>query len=195
MRSWTCVAFARQRSSGIPWVRAWRNGSRSTTLNARLVLIGAFATFQGPEFRAFVIASIRPLVDPIGAAYAREWQLSTLATPMDPVHLDTVVAETLKVPAFVWHAAFEGFLATADFSSQLANVSAPVLLVWGDHDTYANRAGQHRLLKVIPSVRLITYKGHGHAVHWEDPGRVAADLIAFIKNWRYLDGSVPLGAK
>src|SRR6188768_2028938 len=86
---------------------------------ATLVLIGAFADFQDPDFEAFVRTSILTPVDPITPDFAREWQLSTLARDMDADHLDTVVAETLKVPAFVWHATFSGFLESGDFSSEL----------------------------------------------------------------------------
>ena len=145
-----------------------------------IVLMGAFATFHDPTFREFVTSSILPLVDPIDVHFARDWQLSTRARPMDPAHLDTVVAETLKVPAFVWHAAFGGFLMTDDFTNELAKVAVPALLAWGDRDTYATRAAQDRLLEVIPRARHITYEDYGHAFHWEDPARFAADLIAFV---------------
>jgi pimeloyl-ACP methyl ester carboxylesterase len=145
-----------------------------------LVLMAAFATFQDPGLRDFITSSILPLTDPIGAAFAREWQLSTTARPVDPGYFDTIVAETLKVPAFVWHATFQGFLATEDFTSALANVSVPTLLAWGDRDTYTLRAAQDRLLQAIPGARLIVYEDYGHAFHWEDPARFAADLVAFV---------------
>jgi len=99
---------------------------------------------------------------------------------MDAGHLDTVVAETLKVPAFVWHATFGGFLESGDFSGELTGVGIPTLLTWGDRDTYASRAAQDRLLQVIPHARLITYEGHGHALHWEDPSRFVHDLVQFL---------------
>jgi pimeloyl-ACP methyl ester carboxylesterase len=99
---------------------------------------------------------------------------------MDADHLDTVVVETLKVPAFVWHATFGGFLETTDFSSELTRVTAPTLLIWGNRDSYASRAAQDRLLQVIPDARLLTYEGHGHALHWEDPRRFAHDLVQFL---------------
>jgi non-heme chloroperoxidase len=145
-----------------------------------LVLMAAFATFRDPGLRDFVTSSILPLADPIDAAFAREWQLSTTARPVDPGHFDTIVAETLKVPAFVWHATFQGFLATEDFTGELANVSVPTLLAWGDRDTYTLRAAQDRLLQAIPGARLIVYENYGHAFHWEDPARFAADLVAFV---------------
>jgi non-heme chloroperoxidase len=92
-----------------------------------------------------------------------------------------VVSETMKVPARVWHAAFEGFLNTPDFSADLAKVSVPSLLVWGDRDTYAGRAHQDRLQAVIPGARLIAYEGAGHALHWEDPAQFAKDLVQFVE--------------
>jgi non-heme chloroperoxidase len=145
-----------------------------------LVLMAAFATFQDPGLHDFVTSSILPLKDPIDPAFAREWQLSTLARPMDPAHFDTIVSETVKVPAFVWHDVFKGFLATNDFTGELANVSVPTLLAWGDRDTYTLRAAQDRLLQVIPGARFIVYEGYGHAFHWEDPARFAADLVPFL---------------
>jgi non-heme chloroperoxidase len=143
-----------------------------------LVLMGSFSTYD--ELTSFVASDIVPLTDPIAPAFAREWQLSTLARDIPPDYLDTVVSETLKVPARVWREAFDGFLATPDSTGELTKVSVPVLIVWGDRDTYARRTAQDRLLEVIPGVRFITYEGHGHALHWEDPGRFANDLVAFV---------------
>jgi non-heme chloroperoxidase len=148
-----------------------------------VVLMGAFASIHGdPAIAEFYASTIAPLTDPIPAAFAREWQLSTLAREMAPDHLETIVAETMKVPARVWHAAFTGFLETQDFSHELKAVSVPALLMWGDRDTYAQRASQDRLLEVIPGARLTTYEGHGHALHWENPVQVTRDLVAFISD-------------
>jgi pimeloyl-ACP methyl ester carboxylesterase len=75
-----------------------------------LMLIGAFATMRGnapaEEFWASEVARLR---DPIDPALARAFQESTLAQPIPSGFLDTAVAESLKVPARVWRAAFEGF--------------------------------------------------------------------------------------
>jgi pimeloyl-ACP methyl ester carboxylesterase len=146
-----------------------------------LVLMGAFATLShDPAVTEFYQAAIAPLKDPIDPNFAREWQQSTLARPIPPDYLDTVVAETLKVPARVWHEAFRGFLNTPDFSAELRRVSVPCLILWGDKDAYALRASQDRLLSALPGARLQVYEGAGHAIHWEDPARSSADLIAFV---------------
>jgi pimeloyl-ACP methyl ester carboxylesterase len=75
---------------------------------------------------------------------------------------------------------FSGFLATPDFTDELREVAVPVLLIWGDRDAYATREDQQALLRVMPSARLVTYQGSGHALHWEDPQRVATELVDFI---------------
>ena len=147
---------------------------------AAVVLMGAFSNFDDPALADFVASSIMPLTDPIAPEFAREWQQSTLAREMTPDHFDTIVTETLKVPARVWREAFDGFLKTPDFTNDLARVSVPALLMWGDRDSYALRAAQDRLLEAIPGARLITYEGFGHALHWEDPEAVAKDLTAFV---------------
>lgn len=147
---------------------------------AGIVLIGSFSNYEDQEFADWVASAILPLADPITPAFAREWQLSTLARDMAPNHLDTVVSETLKVPARVWRDTFDGFLKTPDFTSELKNVSAPALLVWGEHDAYVRRAAQKRLLEVIPGARLLAYEGTGHALHWEEPARFANDLVTFV---------------
>jgi non-heme chloroperoxidase len=148
---------------------------------AGLVLAGAFSTlYRDPEITDFVAASIDPLRDPISSAFAREWQLSTTARPIDPEFLETVIAETRKPPARVWHATFHAFLETPDFSHELAAVTVPTLVVWGDRDTYAGREQQDALLAAIPHARLSVYEGAGHALHWEDPATFAADVTAFM---------------
>ncbi len=149
-----------------------------------LVLAGAFASFQDPDLETFVRSSILPLRDPISPSFVREWQSSTIAQEVDPSHFEVVVAETLEVPAFVWHAAFEGFLRTDDFTGELASVAAPTLILWGDRDTYTGRDAQVRLLESLPDARLVTYDGVGHALHWEAPARFARDVATFVAGSR-----------
>jgi pimeloyl-ACP methyl ester carboxylesterase len=154
-----------------------------------LVLMGAFAgMFEDPGLTEFYRSAIAPLTDPIDAAFALEWQQSTLARPTPPEFLDTVVAETQKVPARVWREAFAGFLDMPDWTGELTRVTVPTLIQWGDQDTYTPRSSQDRLASVIRGARLIVYEGNGHAIHWEDPVRVTNDLVSFLakqtNGWR-----------
>ena len=146
-----------------------------------LVLIGAISSmYQDANIIDFYQSAIAPLTDPIDAGFAREWQLSTLARPMPEAHLDTVVAETQKVPSRVWREAFTGFLETPDFTGELARVNVPTLILWGDQDTYTPRASQDRLCSVIRGARLKVYEGNGHALHWESPVEITGELVAFL---------------
>jgi non-heme chloroperoxidase len=51
--------------------------------------------------------------------------------------------------------------------------------VWGDRDALFTCAEQERLAETIPHARLTVYEGTGHALHWEEPQRFAAQLAAF----------------
>ncbi len=65
-----------------------------------LVLASAAITWHSPALLALwdVVATLE---DPVSAEFAREFQESTLARPIPPAFLETVVAESLKVPARV----------------------------------------------------------------------------------------------
>ncbi len=146
-----------------------------------LVLMGSFFTYRGnPGVVEFWDYGVSQLTDPIDPNFAREFQESTLAQPVPPTFLETVVWESLKVPARVWRAAFEGLLEN-DFSGELAEIKAPTLIVWGDQDVFAPRRDQDALAAAIAGSRLVVYPGAGHALHWEEPDRFAADLLAFTE--------------
>lgn len=118
------------------------------------------------------------LADPIDPEFAREFQLGTTERPLPPSMLDGFAAESLKLPAWLWHRLFDGFL-EIDMRSELGAIRSPVLLLWGDRDVFDTRAEQDWLLGTLPDARLTVYEGTGHAVHWDEPERFAADLAAF----------------
>jgi pimeloyl-ACP methyl ester carboxylesterase len=143
-----------------------------------LVLVSSFASYRGNRAAVELWESaISRLADPIDPRFVREFQESTLVRPVPPAFLDTVIRESLKVPARVWRAAFEGFLED-DFGG-LSLIQAPTLIVWGDRDALCPRADQQALLGAIRGSRLAVYEGAGHGLHWEEPERFAADLAAF----------------
>ena len=146
-----------------------------------LVLAGAFAGFRSNAALAeFHRECIVPLRDPIDRAFIEEWQRSTLARPIDPAYFDTIVRETMKVPARVWHSAF-GALFDDEHANGMHRIEAPALLAWGEFDTFAPRADQDTILGRVRGSRLVVYEGAGHALHWEEPARFAADVAAFAQ--------------
>ena len=147
---------------------------------AGLLLVGTKPFFgRDAELQAFHREQIVPLADPVPAAFARDFQQSTLAQPIDAALLDRFVGESLKLPARVWHAAFDGFMSD-DFSARLGEIEAPVEIVWGARDLFCSADDQAEMLRCLPSARLLTYADAGHAVHWEEPRRFAADLARFV---------------
>jgi non-heme chloroperoxidase len=105
--------------------------------------------------------------------------VTTLANPISPILLQIVVGVSLKVPARIWREAFASFIAT-NYLPELGAVRAPALLLWGDQDAFGNANDQIALQTTIPNAEFIVYEGNGHAVHWEDPERVAADISRFV---------------
>ena len=147
-------------------------------LVAGLVLIGGLNRLPDDVYDE-VWSVVENLADPISEQFVREFQSSTLAAPVSDVFFDQLVAESLRAPARVWRAAFAGIRTMPPADD--ANITAPTLLVWGDHDALVPRAEQNTLLSAIPNARLITYTGAGHSPNWEQPERVAHDIEAFVR--------------
>ena len=145
-----------------------------------VVGIGTFARYRDKaDLRAFLDTKVAALQDPVPDAIAREFQVSTLAHPIDEAMLEVMVHESRKVPARVWRAAFDGLLEDR-FCAGIPTIQSPVLLLWGNADCYAQRSDQDFLRTALPDVRLVVYEETGHALHWEQPQRFVRDLAAFV---------------
>jgi non-heme chloroperoxidase len=145
-----------------------------------LVLIGSMSNLAGnADVQRFYEEAIRPIGDEIDPELAREFQESTLAQPIDPIMLDMVIAESLKVPARVWKAAFQG-LKDVNFIPELAKIEAPVLILWGDLDNFVKRTEQEIVAATLSTSKLVVLPGHGHAVHWESPELIAREIETFV---------------
>jgi non-heme chloroperoxidase len=147
---------------------------------AGLVLMGSAAAMAGNREVRDLAAAVSGFSDTVDPAFVREFQAGTLARPVDPALFHAVVLESLRVPAFVWRATFSGFLAL-DHAPELHRIAAPALVVWGSCDAIFSAVDQFALRDHIPSARLVTYPGGGHAFHWEDPGKFAADVSRFCR--------------
>jgi pimeloyl-ACP methyl ester carboxylesterase len=144
-----------------------------------LVLIGAIGQRGGSTGVKEFQRSVATLADPIDRQFAREFQESTIAQPVAPALVELFTDESMKVPARVWRSALYGLL-RADPPATMARVGARTLLIWGTRDSVVVRGEQDALLAANPRAELKIYEGAGHAVHWEEPARVAADIAAFV---------------
>ena len=145
-----------------------------------LVLLGSpLRLSDKPAVREAWDSTLSLLEDPIDAGFVRDFIESTVVQPVPEAVLETLVRESLKVPAFVWKATIVALLED-DLSPQIGGITAPTLVVWGDQDAILPRSEQEALATGIRRARLLVYEGGGHAFYWEDEARVAADLAAFV---------------
>jgi non-heme chloroperoxidase len=123
--------------------------------------------------------SVLDLKDPVDPSFITEFQKSTIKRPVENAYFTKLVQESKKLPARVWQSAMNGFM-KVDYLDELTTTTTPVLIIWGNKDIICSRRDQNNLLKSIRNSRLQVYNNTGHAVHWEEPKRFAADVIDFI---------------
>jgi non-heme chloroperoxidase len=148
-----------------------------------LVFVGAPRSLRDKPAVGEFIDEVRALSDPIDSEFVREFVEATLSRPVAPAFLEKVVSENLKVPARVWKATLEGLLEAVP-ATETATIATPTVILWGDRDGFLPRSDQEALAAAIPGSRLVIYEGTGHAVHWEEPDRVAADVVALAEGLR-----------
>ena len=76
--------------------------------------------------------------------------------------VDTLIEESLKVPAHVWKETLRGLIDT-DVRANLERITAPTLLIAWDDDAFVSD-DQRLLLGALPGARLSLYNGVGHGV-------------------------------
>jgi non-heme chloroperoxidase len=156
-----------------------RLAAQHPELVAGLVLIGGLTKLPDDVFDE-VWSVVSDLRDPIDEQFVRDFQSSTLAAPVPESFFEQLIAESRKAPARVWQAAFAGVRSMPPETP--ARITAPTVLIWGDHDALAPRSEQDHLLAAIPRSRLVIYENAGHSPNWEQPNRVAADIDTFVRS-------------
>jgi non-heme chloroperoxidase len=143
-----------------------------------VVLIGTVPSFADNDLVAIdLVAEVEALLDPIDRRFPEAFQESTLAGPIDPAYLELVIDESMKLPAETWKAATRGLL-----DDPVPGPAAPgvrALVIWGSEDAFCERSAQYEVIARYDEAQLSIYEGTGHAVHWEEPERVAGEIAAF----------------
>jgi pimeloyl-ACP methyl ester carboxylesterase len=144
-----------------------------------VVAAGGFASFSDkPELVDFIRSQMLTLGEQVPRELAESFQRDTVAGPVVPSLMETMVDECLRTPAATWRGAFAALLED-DFSDELHKVEVPVLLPWGDADVFSPESDQQRLQRQLSQATRVVYTGVGHALHWEQPRRFADDIVAF----------------
>ena len=160
-------------------VRRPASGGHQPHRVAGLVLAGSPRSLQGrPSFAD----EVDQLTDPVDAAWVRKFLTwFPLFHQVPQWYIDGRVSDGVRVPAHVWREALAG-LVTAHPPTDTGTITAPTLIVWGARDELLTREHQQALAAAIPASRLLVYQDTGHLVLWEQPGRLAADLTAFVES-------------
>jgi pimeloyl-ACP methyl ester carboxylesterase len=146
---------------------------------AGLVLIGSPATLAEDTPRQAEWARLaRELRDPVRLPDAETLLAGAVHGPVAEGLLEVLAQEALRTPARVWRETLRGLLED-DLLATLAGILVPTVAVWGDRDALVPRADQQLITDTIHGARLTVYEGAGHAVHWEQPGRLTEELTRF----------------
>lgn len=144
---------------------------------AGLVLAGAPRSLQGP--RPPFAAALDRLTDPLDPAWVRSFTLGFAREELLTDGLvDLLVEDALKIPAAVWGLSLDGLRLSA-VPTDLGPIRAPTLVVSGARDGLVSRDESRRLVEAVAGSRWIEYPDTGHAVLWEQPERLARDVVAF----------------
>lgn len=146
---------------------------------SRLVLVGTATTPRSIIGFGELEQAVLALPDPVPDAFAREFQLSTVHTPVGDEFIDRAVAESLRLPARVWRELAAGMKAT-DRAVALGRSGIPALVLRGEKDAYISAGETEALVAMVGTTGHKTYANTGHALHWEQPVAFARDVIAFI---------------
>jgi pimeloyl-ACP methyl ester carboxylesterase len=144
----------------------------------KLVLIGSSDTTVGSETLAWLWEQVGTFDRGISTEFVDQWQSNPL--PIDAEFIALVKKETFDVRPHVWRGVARTLM-TDDQRPFVRTIRQPTLILWGEHDQAFPAANQQRLQEALPHATFKRYDKAGHNPHWEMPGRVAEDIMRFLK--------------
>ena len=72
-------------------------------------------------------------------------------------------------------------LLRSDWSDKLPAISAPTLVIWGEHDRVCNPSIGEQIAAAVPDARLVVIPGAGHNPMWEKPEEFDRQVLAFLQ--------------
>ena len=145
---------------------------------AGLVLAGSPRDLRGrPPFAD----ALEQMPDPADPIWVRTFTASfTDLARLPPWYVDLMVEDGLRLPTAIWWAAFLG-LHESRPPTDLGTISAPTVVISGAQDGLLGRGQAAELVAAVPGARLLEYAHTGHLVLEEQPARLAADTVSFVR--------------
>jgi pimeloyl-ACP methyl ester carboxylesterase len=98
---------------------------------------------------------------------------------ISPSFLPVLLADALRAgPLTLWRATTA--LMLADLRPKLAQVRAPTLAIWGEHDMLVPLALARQLAQYLRYEELVVIKGAGHVPMWDRPQEFNRVLMEFL---------------
>jgi non-heme chloroperoxidase len=142
---------------------------------SRLVLIGGALTADNDGMWK-LLGAVQQLTDPVDEAFVREFQMSTIATPVPEPFLEAVIANSRRMPARIWTAVIQGLI---EFEPLVVRPEIRTLVLGGREDAVFSRTEQIALARQFPLGELHLIDGVGHTLHWEQPAIFVSALKRF----------------
>jgi pimeloyl-ACP methyl ester carboxylesterase len=73
-----------------------------------------------------------------------------------------------------------GELLRKDWREKLPAISAPTLVIWGEHDRVCSPSIGREIAATVPNARLVVIAGAGHSPMWEKPADFDREVLAFL---------------
>jgi pimeloyl-ACP methyl ester carboxylesterase len=128
----------------------------------RLVLVDAGFLSLDPTWRHRITGPLRTL----------PWTAPSI--------LPTLVRDALRSgPARMARATLD--LMRKDWRHKLPAISAPTLVIWGEHDHVCSRRIGEQIAALVPDARLVVIRGAGHNPMWEKPDEFDREVLSFLQ--------------
>jgi pimeloyl-ACP methyl ester carboxylesterase len=102
-----------------------------------------------------------------------------LTLPTDPQELAVTMADSVwalgATGKFVWPIPDKGL------SKRLHRITAPTLILWGEHDALISPVYAQEFAERIADSRVEIIEGSGHVPQWEQLGTVAPLVLDFLR--------------
>ena len=143
----------------------------------KLVLIGSAPSVKNTAVYGLQ-RDINALSDSVPEKFVRDFQVGLLVQPVPDDFINSIIAESRRLPARIWKEVIKDLLTGAD--AELAKIKSPTLIVWGREDGLVPLSEGERFHKDIAGSTMIVFDQCAHVPNIEKAGEFNAAVIKFL---------------